>query len=194
LAVSARPLDGLSRPASERPTAVNLALATMRVELPVTLVVACALLGVAVGSAWRSRRAVVPPDEHVPFAGAPSQVTLAAAAAARPSAWLVLACAAAVAARPGEAWYYYLDTVLVPGAVLLGLVLAGMEPSRRGGVGVALLVMVLHGAVLAWWIGMVHAAGVIPADLDYLRLGGPPPAPAGRARLLTPRPSPPAPS
>ena len=91
---------------------------------------------------------------------------------------------AAVLLLPAEAWYYYLDTTLVPGAVLLG-VAAGTLRGR-------LLPPVLTATVtartvlLAWWIQLAAGNGYVLANLDWLRLGGARPAePDARARLLS---------
>ena len=92
---------------------------------------------------------------------------------------------AAVALLPAEAWYYYLDMALLPGAVLLGTAIAALpvEPLAT-----AALVGIVVGrtALLAWWIQLAAASGYVQANLDWLRLGGVRPAdPDARARLLS---------
>ncbi|MEW6272534.1 MAG: hypothetical protein AB1689_24920, partial [Thermodesulfobacteriota bacterium] len=105
------------------------------------------------------------------------------AAATRFTALVFLGCFAAVALLPAEAWYYYLDTTLAPGAVLIGVAWHALWRRRLarwllGGVVVA------RTAVLLWWILSAAASGFVPANLDLLRLGGPRAAsPDARARL-----------
>jgi hypothetical protein len=93
----------------------------------------------------------------------------------------------AVLLLPADAWYYYLDTTLVPGAVLLGIAGASLSSRAARGPAAALLVVVLaRTALLAWWIRLAAVAGYVPANLDWLHLGGArPAAPDARARLLT---------
>lgn len=96
-----------------------------------------------------------------------------------------VATIAAVALLPAEAWYYYLDATLVPGAVLLGAA-ASRLPWRRALPWLASGVVVARAALLVWWIHGAASAGFVSANLDHLRLGGPrPSAPDARARLLT---------
>jgi hypothetical protein len=91
----------------------------------------------------------------------------------------------AVVLLPADAWYYYLDTTLVPGAVLLGV--GGASLRARTGATAALLVVALaRVALLAWGIRLAAVSGYVPANLDWLHLGGArPAAPDARARLLT---------
>lgn len=72
---------------------------------------------------------------------------------------------------PAEAWYYYLDTTLVPAALLVGL--AASRPPLWHGTRIPLVVWSLARAVgLVWWIYLAHATGNIFVQLDLLRLGG----------------------
>ena len=96
----------------------------------------------------------------------------------------LLAGLAAVALLPAEAWYYYLDAVLVPGAVVLAVAWQAVR-WRRAAIWVLAGCVVARTLLLAWWIHGAAAAGHVAANLDYLRLGGPrPAAPDARARLL----------
>ncbi|MFN8603684.1 MAG: glycosyltransferase family 39 protein [Candidatus Binatia bacterium] len=91
---------------------------------------------------------------------------------------------AAVLLLPAEAWYYYLDTTLVPGAVLLGVAAGAL----RGRALPLLLLATVAGrtALLAWWIHLAAGNGYVLANLDWLRLGGARPGePDARARLLS---------
>jgi len=92
---------------------------------------------------------------------------------------------AAVALLPAEAWYYYLDGVLVPGAVVLGVTWQALR-WRRAAVAVLACCVVARALLLTWWIVGAASAGHVSANLDFLRLGGPRPTdPEGRARLLS---------
>jgi hypothetical protein len=72
---------------------------------------------------------------------------------------------------PAEGWYYYLDTTLVPGALLVGL--AGSDPSLWRGFRLPLVFWSLARSLgLIWWIYLAHASGNIFVQLDLLRLGG----------------------
>ena len=96
----------------------------------------------------------------------------------------LLAGLAAVALLPAEAWYYYLDAVLVPGAVVLAVAWQAVR-WRRAAIWLLAGCVVARTLLLAWWIHGAAAAGHVAANLDYLRLGGPrPAAPDARARLL----------
>src|SRR5690606_21813412 len=98
-------------------------------------------------------------------------------------AFLFFACLGAVALLPAEAWCYYLDTTLVPGAIACGI---AWQAAWRFGAARWLLgaVVVARGVLLLWWIQSAATSGFVAANLDYLRLGGPRPvAPDARARL-----------
>ncbi|MBM4245611.1 MAG: hypothetical protein FJ148_17685 [Deltaproteobacteria bacterium] len=91
----------------------------------------------------------------------------------------------AVGLLPAEAWYYYLDMALVPGAVLLGVAGAAL-PIGTFAAAALVTTAVARTALLAWWIHLAAGNGYVPANLDWLRLGGTrPAAPDARARLLT---------
>jgi hypothetical protein len=92
---------------------------------------------------------------------------------------------AAVALLPAEAWYYYLDMALVPGAVLLGTAIAALPVTTLATAALAGIV-VGRTVLLAWWIQLAAASGYVQANLDWLRLGGARPTdPDARARLLS---------
>lgn len=96
----------------------------------------------------------------------------------------LLAGLVAVALLPAEAWYYYLDAVLVPAAVVLAVAWQALR-WRRAAIWLLAGCVVARTLMLAWWINGAAAAGYVSANLDYLRLGGPPPAASdARARLL----------
>ena len=106
------------------------------------------------------------------------------AAGLRLTAALFLAGVLSVALLPAEVWYYYLDTTLAPGAIVLGAGWAALR-WRRGARGLLCAVVAARALVLVWWIHGAASAGYVPANLDYLRLGGARPAdPEARARLL----------
>jgi hypothetical protein len=91
---------------------------------------------------------------------------------------------AAVALLPAEAWYYYLDMVLVPAAAVLGVAWQALR-WRRLATYLLAAIVVGRTALLAWWIAGASSAGFVSANLDFLRIGGPrPAAPEARARLL----------
>lgn len=92
-------------------------------------------------------------------------------------AWL------AVALLPFEAWHYYLDAGLVPASLVVGIVLA-TRFGRGGWIGLALLAAG-RTALLLWWISSAQASGVVAANLDLLRLGGPDADWNARARIPT---------
>jgi hypothetical protein len=97
---------------------------------------------------------------------------------------LLVVALAAVLLLPAEAWYYYLDTTLVPGAIVLGGAFSVL-PARRAALALLCAVVAVRALLLVWWIGGAAARGYVPANLDFLRLGGAPPAaPDARARLL----------
>jgi hypothetical protein len=153
-----RVVDGLSRPAAERPGAIDAWLAAEHLAVAVGV---AALLWLWL-RAWRGT-------------GEPRAWPIPAAAAA---------CAVAVGALPGEAWFYYLDTLLVPAAVAVGLAVAA---SRRTAIRALLvLVVVARIAGLVWWEEQNARSGDVPTSLDLLRLGGAGPEPPdARARVLT---------
>jgi hypothetical protein len=76
-----------------------------------------------------------------------------------------------VAFLPAEAWYYYLDIALVPGAVLVGVVLARLSRTRVVA-GVFVLLILVRAAGLFWWIGDAQARGTVAMNLEWMRLGG----------------------
>ena len=171
----ARLIEGLSSPAARRPGFVGPALLIEAALLPLAALLALVAL---VSAALRARRRAQSWTE--------AQVGVARSASLVSASGVLLACLAAVALLPAEAWYYYLDPTLVPGAVVLGATLG--RGRRWGGVGLGLLlaVAVLQGGVVLWWLGQVHPSGLISANMDYLRLGGPrAAAPEARARILT---------
>jgi hypothetical protein len=91
----------------------------------------------------------------------------------------------AVLLLPADAWYYYLDATLVPGAVLLGTMSVVMR-ARTLVAGALLLIVVARTLLLAWWIQLAAGSGYVLANLDWLHLGGARPAdPDARARLLS---------
>lgn len=106
------------------------------------------------------------------------------AAGVRLVALFFFAGIAAVVLLPADAWYYYLDMALVPGAVLLGVAAATLP---RGAFRLLMPITVAgRTALLAWWIHLAAANGYVLANLDWLRLGGARPAePDARARLLS---------
>lgn len=162
LTVGGRTIEGYTAPPAERSPLVSLWIAVERLALPVALVAA---LLVAVRTA-RSRRGV-----HSPL---PELAAFALALGA-------------VALLPAEAWYYYLDTALVPGCVLLGV--AATAPGARfaAPLRIALLAAVAIRTVgLFAWIASAHSTGVVRANLELLRLGGSDETQLdGRARLPT---------
>jgi hypothetical protein len=153
-----RVIDGLSRPSSARPGAID---AWIAVEHLAVAVATAALLWLWLRARRGTREASAWP---VPAGAA--------------------ACALAVGALPGEAWSYYLDTLLVPAAVAVGLAVAA---SRRAAA-LVLLALVVAARVggIAWWEEQNARTGDVPTNLDQLRLGGPEPeSPDSRARVLT---------
>lgn len=91
----------------------------------------------------------------------------------------------AVLLLPADAWYYYLDATLVPGAVLLGTMSAAVR-ARRLVAGTLMVVVVARALLLVWWIQLAASSGYVLANLDWLHLGGTrPAAPEARARLLS---------
>ena len=91
----------------------------------------------------------------------------------------------AVALLPAEAWYYYLDMALVPGAVLLGVAVTAL-PAVGPTTAVLVGAVVGRSLLLAWWIQLAAGSGYVQANLDWLRVGGVRPAePEARARLLS---------
>ncbi|HYC22448.1 MAG TPA: hypothetical protein VEI94_07090, partial [Candidatus Bathyarchaeia archaeon] len=168
-------IEGLSSPAARRPRFVGPALLVEAALLPLAALLALISLVSAV------RRAAREPQSRTEDHGA-----LACSAALVSASAVLLACLAVVALLPAEAWYYYLDPTLVTGAVVLGAALG--RGRRWGGVGLGLLlaVAVLQAGVVVWWLGQVHPSGLVSANMDYLRLGGPRAvAPEARARILT---------
>ena len=106
------------------------------------------------------------------------------AAAARLAALLLLVGVAAVVILPAEAWYYYLDMTLVPGAIVLGAAWAALR-WRRAALWLLCGVVAARTLVLVWWIHAVVGTGYVATNLDFLRLGGArPAAPEARARVL----------
>lgn len=90
----------------------------------------------------------------------------------------------AVVFLPWEAWYYYLDVGLVPAALVVGAVVATV----LGPTGWWVLLGVAAGraALVLWWVHSAYVSGVVGANLDLLRVGGPRPAYAdARARIPT---------
>ncbi|MFM7141960.1 MAG: hypothetical protein ACKO2K_08615, partial [Alphaproteobacteria bacterium] len=87
-------------------------------------------------------------------------------------------------ALPTDVWCYYLDGRLVAGAIAVGVAVA---LSRRPWVlGAIAVTAACRTVMLAWWVSSAASTGWIPANLDYLRVGGPRPADLNaRARLLT---------
>ena len=84
---------------------------------------------------------------------------------------------------PIEVWAYYLDARMVCGAVAVGVAASRLD--RRWSIGL-LVFAVGRTALLAWWVAGAAKQGSIPANLDYLRIGGARPAePSARAPLLT---------
>lgn len=101
---------------------------------------------------------------------------------------LVLATFAATTivplALPTVVWCYYLDGRFVAGAVAVGVAVA-LSGSRWLFAAVG-MVAICRSALLAWWVASAASSGWIPANLDYLRVGGPRPQNlSARARLLT---------
>lgn len=149
------------------------------------------LTGLAPAAVPPAVRAFLPVETALTIATALAALALAVrpprgtdAAGLRTAAALLVAAVAAVAALPAEAWYYYLDSALVPGAVLLGVALASL-PWQRAAVVLAAALVACRVAMLAWWITTAAGDGYVSANLDYLRIGGPRPAdPDARARLL----------
>ena len=97
---------------------------------------------------------------------------------------MLLSSFLAVLLLPWEAWHYYLDVSLVPAALVVGLVVATVlgRPGwwMLGGLAIG------RAALLVWWIHAAHTAGYVGANLELLRLGGPPAAfPDSRARVPT---------
>ena len=108
----------------------------------------------------------------------------ARAPALRVVSLLFLSSVAAVALLPAEAWYYYLDTGLVPAAVVLGATWQALR-WRRAALWLLCGVVLGRTLLLGWWIHTAAASGYVSANLDFLRLGGARPEPReARARLL----------
>lgn len=93
------------------------------------------------------------------------------------SVWLT------VAFLPVETWYYYLDASLVPAALVVGIVFATLL--GRPGSWAVFSIAMARTAFVFWWIHTAHASGVVPANLDLLRLGGPAGDWDARARIPT---------
>ena len=88
---------------------------------------------------------------------------------------------------PAEAWYYYLDTTLVPGALLVGLAAVRWRRFVPATLPIVAWAFV-RAAGLLWWIFLAHETGNIFVQLDLLRLGGGPTGLSGssmQARLPT---------
>ena len=162
LASSARVIDGLSPPVGKRPRLASAWVVVEHASMLATLIAALACAGFALGSPARANAAV----------------GLVAAT--------IITCVLVVAVLPAEAWYYYLDTTLVPAAVALAL---AVRPGHSRLAALAILCLALLRAVgLVWWIASNHGSGFMLANLERLRLGGSDPdASTGRARLLTVR-------
>jgi len=162
LASSARVIDGLSPPVGERPRLASAWVVVEHASMLATLLAALACAGFAMGSPARENEAVV----------------LVAAT--------IITCVLVVAVLPAEAWYYYLDTTLVPAAVALAL---AVRPGHSRLAALAVICLALLRAVgLVWWITSNHGSGFMLANLERLRLGGSDPgASTGRSRLLTVR-------
>jgi hypothetical protein len=162
IAVGGRTLEGYTEPPGERSALVSLWIAVERLALPVAI--AAALL-VAVRTARGAHRAVSPVPELATFA-------------------LALG---AVAVLPTEAWYYYLDTALVPGCVLLAV--AATTPGARFATPLRLVLLAaaaIRTIGLLAWIASAHSTGVVRANLELLRIGGSDETQLdGRARLPT---------
>jgi len=86
---------------------------------------------------------------------------------------------------PTEAWYYYFDGALVAGAIVVGVAVA-RAGSGRGILPALAGIAACRALLLAWWVAAAASSGEIPANLDYLRVGGPRPARlSARASLAT---------
>jgi hypothetical protein len=160
--VSGRMVEGYSPPREERASLLSAWAAVERVALPV------ALAGVLAAAAAALRRGASREDSPLPELVA------------------FLGSIAAVAMLPAEAWYYYLDTALVPGCVLLGV--AATRPGTLAAVFRLVLVaaVALRVASLLLWLATGPATGALRVNLEWLRLGGVETAQlAGRARLPT---------
>jgi len=72
---------------------------------------------------------------------------------------------------PAEAWYYYLDTTLVPGALLVGLAASRARAFLFGG-GPVVVWSLVRSAGLIWWVFLAHQTGNLFVQMDLLRLGG----------------------
>jgi len=72
---------------------------------------------------------------------------------------------------PAEAWYYYLDTTLVPGALLVGLAASRARAFLFGG-GPVVAWSLVRAAGLIWWVFLAHQTGNLFVQMDLLRLGG----------------------
>ena len=164
LALGSRVWAGYSPPPAERPWILSLGV---RLEtLAVPLLAAGAALALL---------ALLRPRRRSPAGASPL-----------PELATLVACFGAVALLPAEAWYYYLDTALVPGCVLLGAAAVRYAPALRSSAPLAALALARALALLVW-IHVAHASGVVRANLDLLRLGGGEAADqsAPRARLPT---------
>lgn len=157
-AVRERALEGLSPSALERAWWTTALIGAQRFMLP--------LEGLAVALLWlRSRY-----NRHGPMAAV--------------IAGTFFLSLAAVALLPAEAWYYYLDQTLVPGAVALGVLLAIARP-RLAFAGATAVVITAQVLLVVWWIGSSARSGIVSANFAQLRLvGDPPSASESRLRFL----------
>jgi len=158
LFVVPRFLAGLTRPYEVLPSAA-------RVWIPLEIVATLAPLAAVVWLALRTRDVREPGTLRLVLA-------------------TFVATTAIPLALPTEVWCYYLDGRFVAGAIAVGVAVA---MSRRPWMLVALaLIAVCRTVLLAWWVGSAATTGWIPANLDYLRVGGARPEhPSARAKLLT---------
>ncbi len=162
LASGGRVIDAMTAPPGVRPRLVDMWAALERQMMPATLL--AALVCLLTGSVGRPR-----------VSNSASALLIAVTIALSLSAVLVL---------PAEAWWYYLDPTLVPAAIALAIA-ARPERSRIGALAVLALALA-RTAGLLWWITTTHSTGLIPMNLELLRLGGSDRAAlAGRARLPT---------
>lgn len=87
-------------------------------------------------------------------------------------------------ALPTDVWCYYLDGRFVAGAIAVGVAVA--LAGRPWLLAALCVTTVCRTALLAWWVWAVSTTGWVPANLDYLRVGGPRPSElSGRAQLFT---------
>ena len=161
LLISGRTIDGYSPPRGERTWLLSIWALCERFALSVAI--AGALL-----VAFRAFRE--PSDRLSPL---PELAAFALAIGA-------------VALLPGEAWYYYLDTALVPGCVLLGAAATAQGKPATLLRAVLIAAVALRVAGLLVWLERGPATGLVRANLEWLRLGGSDETQlAGRARLPT---------